>query len=106
MASVGRPRAFGSDPSTGSGRARGSLHSEWLAFQHKAFRAFPNLEFNFQLSDEEAEESVSEAEANSGTEVLYEAPDRAPLPDDLLVPLEASSLALPAGVLPSNPLLL
>ena len=26
MASVGRPRAFGSDPPTGSGRARGSLH--------------------------------------------------------------------------------
>ena len=29
MASAGRPRAFGSDPSTGSGRARGSLHV-WL----------------------------------------------------------------------------
>ena len=28
MASVGSPRAFGSDPPTGSGRARGSLHLE------------------------------------------------------------------------------
>ena len=27
MASVGRPRAFGSDPPTGSGGARGSLHN-------------------------------------------------------------------------------
>ena len=29
MASVGRPRAFGLDPPTGSGRARGSLHFIW-----------------------------------------------------------------------------
>ena len=28
MASAGRPRAFGSDPLTGSGRARRSLHSQ------------------------------------------------------------------------------
>ena len=27
MASAGRSRAFGSDPLTGSGRARGSLHN-------------------------------------------------------------------------------
>ena len=26
MATAGRPRVFGSDPPTGSGRARGSLH--------------------------------------------------------------------------------
>ena len=31
----------------------------WLAFQCRASRAFPNLEFNIQLSDEEVEESVS-----------------------------------------------
>ena len=36
-------------------------------------------------------------------EVLYGASDHAPLPDDLWVPLEASSLALPAGALPFDP---
>ena len=78
----------------------------WLAFQHRASRAFPDLEFNFQLSDKEAEESVSEAEADSGAEVLSRAPDRAPLPDYLQVPPKANSSALPVGALPFNPLLL
>ena len=75
-------------------------------FQHRASRAFPDLEFNFQLSDEKAEESVSkdEAEADSGAAVLSWAPNRAPLPDDLRVPLEASSPALPVGTLPFDPL--
>ena len=36
--------------------------------------------------------------------VLSGAPDHAPLPDDLRVPLEASSSALPAGSLPFDPL--
>ena len=75
--------------------------SRWLAFQHRASRAFLDLEFNFQLSDEEAKESVSEADAN--VEQLSEAPDRAPLPDDLRVPLEASYPTLPAGALPFDP---
>ena len=75
----------------------------WLAFQHRASRAFPDLEFNFQLSNEEAEESVYEAEADSGAEVLSRAPDRGPLHDDLRVPLKANSSALPAGALPFNP---
>ena len=79
------------------------MASGWLAFQHKASRAFPDLEFNIQLSDEEAEESVSKAEANTGVEVLSRAPNRAPLPDDLQVPLEASSPALPAWALPFDP---
>ena len=57
--------------------------SGWLAFQHKASRAFPDLEFNIHLSDKEVEESVSEAEVDVGAEVLSKAPDRAPLPDDL-----------------------
>ena len=74
--------------------------SGWLAFQHRASRAFPDLEFNIQLSDEEVEESASEAEADAGAEVLSRAPDRAPLPDDLRVPPKASSSALPAGALP------
>ena len=73
--------------------------SRWLAFQHKASRAFLDLEFNIQLSDEVVEESVSEAEADAGAEVL----SSAPLPDDLWVPPEVSSLALPAGALPFDP---
>ena len=32
--------------------------SRWLAFQHRASRAFPDLEFNIQLSDEEVEGST------------------------------------------------
>ena len=59
---------------------------------------FPDLEFNFQLFDEEAEESVFEVDADA--EVLSRASDRAPLPDDLRVPLEASSPALPTRALP------
>ena len=57
--------------------------SGWLAFQRRASRAFPDLEFNIQLSNEEVEEYASEAEADVGAEVLSGAPDRAPLPDDL-----------------------
>ena len=75
--------------------------SGWLAFQHRASRAFPDLEFNFQLSDEEAEESIFEADAD--TEMLSGASDCAPLPNDLRVPLEASSPALLVGALPSDP---
>ena len=62
-----------------------------------------DLEFNIQLSNEEVEESVSEAEADVSSEVLSGAPDRAPLPDDLRVPLEASSPAFLAGALPFDP---
>ena len=39
----------------------------WLAFQRKASRAFPDLEFNIQLSNEEVEESTSEVEDDAGT---------------------------------------
>ena len=67
--------------------------SWWLAFQRKASRAFPGLDFNIQLSDEEVEESASKAEVDEGTKVLSGAPDRASLPDDLRVPPEASSFA-------------
>ena len=35
--------------------------------------------------------------------MLSGAPDRAPLPDDLRVPPEAISSALPAGALPFDP---
>ena len=69
----------------------------------KRTRAFPDLEFNIQLSDEKVEESVSEAEVDAGAEVLYGSHDLVPLPDDLLVPPEASPPALPAGALPFDP---
>ena len=72
--------------------------SRWLAFQHRASRAFPGIDFNIQLSDEEVEESASEAEANASVEVLAGAPGRAPLFADLRFPLEASSSNPPASV--------
>ena len=77
--------------------------SRWLAFQRRASRAFPNLDFNIQLFDEEVEESAFEAKAYAGTEMLSGAPDRAPLPDDLRVPPKASSSALPVGAPPFDP---
>ena len=77
--------------------------SRWLAFQHRASRAFPDLEFIIQLSDEEVEDSASEAGVDMGAEVFLGAPDRAPLPDDLRVPLEASSSASPARAPPFDP---
>ena len=48
--------------------------SGWLAFQRKASRAFPDLEFNIYLSNEEVEESAFEAEADAGLEVLFWSP--------------------------------
>ena len=53
------------------------------AFQHRASRAFPGIDFNIQLSDEEVEGFAFEAEVDAGAEVLSRAPDRASLPDDL-----------------------
>ena len=72
--------------------------SGWLAFQRRASRAFRDLEFNIQLSDEEVEESTSEAEADAGVKVLSGAPDRVPLPNDFWVPMESSSSTLLIGV--------
>ena len=70
--------------------------SGWLAFQCRVSRAFPGLDFNIQLSDEEVEGFASEVEVDVGAKVLSGAPDRAPLPDDLRIPPEAGSLDLPA----------
>ena len=49
--------------------------SGWLAFQHRAFRVFPYIEFDFQLSDEEAEESAFEDDADA--KVLFRVSDHA-----------------------------
>ena len=62
-------------------------------------RAFPDQEFNIQLSDEEVEGSAFEAEVDAGAKVF---PDRAPLPGDSRVPPGASSSTLPARDLPFN----
>ena len=52
--------------------------SIWLAFQCKAVKAFPSLDFNFQVPDEvEAEESFSEDEANP--KVFSDTPKSVPL---------------------------
>ena len=76
----------------------------WMAFQRRASRAFPCLNFNIKLSDEEVEEVISEAEADTSVKVLSEAPARAPLSTDLQVPPKASSSDQPssAGQGPSS----
>ena len=45
--------------------------SGWLSFQHRSSRAFPDLDFNIQLFDDEVEESASKAEVDAGVEVLW-----------------------------------
>ena len=72
----------------------------WLAFQRRASRAFPDLEFNIQLSNEEVEGSASEAEVDAGAKVFSKAPDCAPLPIDPRVPPGASSFASPIWASP------
>ena len=71
--------------------------SGWLAFQRWASRAFPELEFNIQLSDEEVDGSTFEAEVDAGAEVFL---DRASLAGDSRVPPRASSSASPTGAPP------
>ena len=74
--------------------------SGWLAFQRQASRAFLDLEFNIQLSDEEVEGSASEAEVDAGNEVFSGAHDRAHLPSESQVPRGTSPSASPVGALP------
>ena len=69
----------------------------WLTFQRRASRAFPDLDFNIQLSDEEVEGYAFETEVEVGAEVFSGAPDCALLPDDSRVPPGASSSVSPAG---------
>ena len=69
----------------------------WLAFQRRASRAFPVLEFNIQLFDEEVDGSTFEVEVDAGAEVFL---DRAPLLGDSRVPPGASSFASLAGASP------
>ena len=71
--------------------------SGWLAFQCRASRAFQDLEFNIQLSNEEVEGTAFEVEVDAGAEVF---PDRAPLSGDSRVPPGASSSTSLAGAPP------
>ena len=71
--------------------------SEWLAFQRRASRAFPDLEFNILLSDKEVEGSAFEVEVNASASLF---PNSAPLPGDSRVPPGAISFASPVKVPP------
>ena len=74
--------------------------SGWLAFQRRPSRAFPDLEFNIQLSDEEVEGSAFKAEVDAGVELFSGALNRAPVPGDPRVPPGVSSSASPVGARP------
>ena len=64
--------------------------SGWLAFQRRATKVFPGLDFNFQVPDEEeAEESVSRDEVDPG--MYSDTPSSVPLPGEPEVPIEAGS---------------
>ena len=77
------------------------LASGWLAFRHRAAKAFPGLDFNFQVTDEkEAEESVSKDEVDHG--VFSDTPSYVLLPSEAEVPAEAGSPLSPTGALPSD----
>ena len=71
--------------------------SKWLAFRCRAAKAFPGLDFNLQVpNEEEAEESVSEDEADP--EVFPNALNLVPFPREAEAPAEAGSSPSPAGV--------
>ena len=73
--------------------------SKWLAFRCRAAKAFPGLDFNLQVpNEEEAEESVSEDEADP--EVFPNALNLVPFPREAEAPAEAGSSPSPAGALP------
>ena len=68
--------------------------SGWLAFQHIATKAFPSLDFDLQVpNEEEAEEFVYDDEVDP--EVLSDTPSSAPLPSEAEIPAEAGSSSHP-----------
>ena len=73
----------------------------WLAFQCRVVKAFPGLDFNFLVPDpdeEEAEESVSEDEADPG--VSFDTLSYVPLPGEAEVPAWAGSPIPPTRASP------
>ena len=77
--------------------------SRWLAFQRRAVKDFLGLDFNFLISnldEEEAEESVSEDEADP--RVSFDTPSFVTLPGEVEVPDGAGSPLSPVGASPSG----
>ena len=75
--------------------------SGWLAFQRRAVKAFSGLNFNFQVPEEkEAEESVSEDEADPG--VFSNTPNSVPLHGEAKNPAKACSSPSLIGASPSD----
>ena len=73
----------------------------WLAFQRRAAKVFPSLDFNFQVpNEEEEEESVSKDKTDGG--VYSDTPSSVPLPSEPEVPAEAGSSLSPAKASPSD----
>ena len=73
-----------------------SWASGWLAFQHRAAKAFPNLDLSFQVpSEEEVDESFFESKADP--RMFSDAPRSAHGLGDPAVPSEANSPPLHVG---------
>ena len=72
-----------------------------LAFRRRVAKAFPGLDFNFQVFDEEeAKESIYEDEKDPG--VFSDTPISVPLPSEAEVPAEAGSPPSPTRASPSD----
>ena len=77
--------------------------SRWVAFQRRAVKAFPGLDFNFpvpDLDEEEAKESVSEDKVDP--RVSYNTPSSVPFLGEVEVPTGAGSPISPTGASPSD----
>ena len=75
--------------------------SRWLAFRCRDAKAFPGLDFNFQVpNEEEAEESISDDEADP--EVFSNTPSSILLPGEAEVPAEVGSPLSPDRASPSD----
>ena len=73
----------------------------WLAFRHRVANAFPGLDFNFQVPDEEeAKESVSEDKADPG--VFFDTLSSIPLLGEAKVRAKAGSPPSLVGASPSD----
>ena len=73
----------------------------WLTFQCRAAKAFPGLDFNFQVPDEEeAKESIFEDGADPG--VYSDTPSSVPLPGEPEVPAKPGSPLLSTRTSPSD----
>ena len=71
--------------------------SGWISFQRKEGRVFPGLDLNFQVpGEEEAEEFISEDEADPGMS------SDAPSTIHFEVPLEVGFPTSPVGALPPD----